>query len=67
MKANINTLPENTQNEMKYAVNIVNFDDERDITTVAMFYDKWSCTKFVAATIGCYLNDGFDVVIEELK
>ncbi len=55
------------ENEMRYAVNIVNFDDERDITTVAMFYDKWTATKFVAATIERYFDDGFDVVIEELK
>ncbi len=55
------------KNEMRYAVNIMNFDDERDVTTVAMFYDKWSCTKFVAATIERYFDDGFDVVIEELK
>ncbi len=55
------------ENEMKYAVNIVNFDDERDIITVAMFYDKWSSTKFIAATIEHYFDDGFDVIIEELK
>ena len=51
---------------MKYAVNIVNFDDERDITTVAMFTNIWAAEKFMAATIGRYFDDGFDVVVEEL-
>ncbi len=51
---------------MNYKVNIINFDDDRDFTTVGIFANKWAAVKFVEATIERYFDDGFDVIIEEI-